>query len=369
MDTPLRVDLPGRAYDIHIAIGACATAGPLIASWTNARRALVIADALVAECQGPALRHSLEGAGLEVALATFAAGERHKTVATAETLWQACAKERLDRSGAIVALGGGVTGDLAGFVAATWMRGIAFVQVPTTLLAMVDSSVGGKTGVNTAAGKNLVGAFHQPAGVIADPATLATLPPREYRAGLAEVVKYGVICDPDFLAWQASEAAGLRHAAPDRVARAVRTSCGIKARYVIADEREGGVRAHLNYGHTFGHALEAGTGYTTYLHGEAVAIGMTMAADLAARLGLLEEPDLIDRQVELLAALGLPTYHVADDPEAEASKLADLCRLDKKVRRGRVRFVLPRAAGRVELVTDPDPQAVVAAFRARIQAR
>jgi len=267
----------------------------------------------------------------------------------------------------VIALGGGVCGDLAGFVAASWMRGVRFLQVPTTLLAMVDSSVGGKTGVNSAAGKNLIGAFQQPAFVLIDPAVLATMDDREYRAGLAEVLKYGVIRDPAFFAWQEAHHAGLVAREPAAVTHAVATSCRIKAWYVVEDEREQGVRAHLNYGHTFGHALERETGYARYLHGEAVAIGMAMAADCAERLGLLEDDDLRRRQAALAAAYGLPRVHRSADSAAVLDRLVASVRLDKKARRGRTRFVLPRGLGAIEMVDEPDAEAVRAAFAAAME--
>ena len=293
-------------------------------------------------------------------MATFPAGELNKSLTIADALWQACAKHRIDRTDAIVALGGGVSGDLAGFVAASWMRGIRFIQVPTTLLAMVDSSVGGKTGVNSAAGKNLIGAFKQPACVVIDPTLLTTMDQREYRAGLAEVLKYGVIRDPAFFAWQETHAEALAAGDSAAVAHAVAESCRIKAWYVAEDETEQGVRAHLNYGHTFGHALERDTSYRTFLHGEAVGIGMRMAAVLARRLGLLSDDDLIRRQDALLTRYRLPLVH--RDGGAAAARLAGHCALDKKVAAGRMRFVLPSRLGVVAVHEVSDLPAVEAAF-------
>jgi len=362
----LDVDLGAHRYPIHIGAGLLARAGALIAPTIGRGRVLVVADATVARHHAAALLASLGAAGLDAAVATFPAGEAAKTVTTAEELWQACARERIDRAGTVIALGGGVSGDLAGFVAACWMRGVAFAQVPTSLLAMVDSSVGGKTGVNSAAGKNLVGAFKQPSCVVIDTALIATMHEREYRSGLAEVVKYGVIADPELFAWTEAHAAALAGADPDAIAHVVHESCRIKARYVAEDEFERGVRAHLNYGHTFGHALERETGYTRYLHGEAVAIGMRMAADLARRLGVLADRDLIRRQDALLAALRLPAVHGAPAPMDEARRLAAHCALDKKVQAGRTRFVLPTRLGRVEIVEAPDAEQVVAAFASAI---
>jgi 3-dehydroquinate synthase len=363
----LRVELGERSYPIHIAPGLLDRAGALLGDMLAHGRVLVVADATVAALHAPRLLAALGGAGIDAQLATFPAGEPHKTLATAEELWRACAQHRIDRGGAIVGLGGGVTGDLAGFAAACWMRGVRFVQVPTTLLAMVDSAVGGKTGVDTPFGKNLVGAFWQPSAVIADTALLATMDRRAYRAGLAEVLKYGVIKDPEFLAWQERHAAALAAGEAEAVAKAVYESCRIKAWYVQVDEHERGPRAELNYGHTFGHALEIHAGLDAYLHGEAVGIGMRMAAMLAARLGVLEDGALHQRQDALLTAYGLPLTHRAADPVAEAAALAARTALDKKAARGRVRFVLPRRPGAVAVQPVDDAAAVLAAFQHAIR--
>ena len=353
------VPLGDRAYDIAIAPGLIDQAGERLRRFVG-RQVLVVADATVDRHHGARLRASLEAAGIRVHVATFPAGEPSKSLASAERLWQACAEARIDRSDAVIGFGGGVSGDLAGFVAACWMRGVTFLQIPTTLLAMVDSSVGGKTGVNSAAGKNLVGAFKQPAAVLIDPLLVASMDPREYRAGLAEVLKYGIIKDSSFLAWQEAHAEALESMHPDAVAHAVAESCRIKAGYVVEDEYERGVRAHLNYGHTFGHAIERDTGYTTYLHGEAVGLGMRMAARLAQDLGMLDDDTLIRRQDDLLRRYRLPMTHPADS-EALA-RLVGHCGLDKKVQAGRTRFILPRRVGEVDLVTAPDAALVERAF-------
>ena len=358
----VRVELGERSYPIHIGAGLLAEAGALMRPSLTGGRVLVVADATVARLHGERLLASLTAAGIAAEVATFAAGEPNKSLTTADALWQACAKHRIDRTGAIIALGGGVSGDLAGFVAACWMRGIGFVQVPTTLLAMVDSSVGGKTGVNSAAGKNLIGAFKQPSCVVIDPTVLSTMDGREYRAGLAEVLKYGVIRDPAFLTWQESNAEALAARDPAAVTHAVAESCRIKAWYVAEDETEQGVRAELNYGHTFGHALERETAYTTYLHGEAVGIGMRMAVDLARRLGVLEDPALAERQDALLDRYGLPTTHRVDVIADVAKRLTSHCALDKKVAAGRTRFVVPHAAGKVSVRSVDAVAAVEAAF-------
>ena len=358
----INVPLGERAYDIHIGSGLLDQVGALVKPRLAGAKVLVVADATVAAAHGTRLLASLTAAGLAPTLFTFPAGEPSKTLATAEAAWAACAAAKIDRTDAVLGFGGGVSGDLAGFVASCWMRGVRFVQVPTSLLAMVDSSVGGKTGVNSAAGKNLVGAFCQPVAVVIDPTLISTMDPREYRAGLAEVLKYGVINDPVFLTWQEQNAAALDRGEPAAVAHAVAESCRIKAWYVEQDELEQGVRAHLNYGHTFGHALERETKYRQYLHGEAVGLGMRMAVELAARTGLLQTPDLAARQDALLQAYHLPLVHAAADPLATAASLTAACALDKKVAKGATRFILPVRPGTVELVTAPDAGQVQAAF-------
>ena len=286
-------------------------------------------------------------------------GEAHKTLANCAVLFDALAALGASRDATIIALGGGVIGDLAGFAAACWMRGIEFVQMPTTLLAMVDSSVGGKTGVNLPAGKNLVGAFHQPRAVVIDTDTLATLPDREYRAGLAEVVKYGAIGDAAFFGWLEKhvDALNARDQAP--LVEAIAISCRHKAGVVARDEHEQGERALLNFGHTFGHALETETGYGTLLHGEAVAIGMVLAAHLSSDLGRASRSDA-ERLTALLVALGLPVVPPACDP----ARLLALMRLDKKNLSGRLRLILWRGIGRAETVPDIADEAIRAVLDA-----
>lgn len=361
-DRIVHVPLGDRAYDIAISAGGLDRAGALIGPHLDGGTVLVIADATVAARHGQRLLASLQGAGIAATLTTFSAGEASKTLATADRLWQDCAAAGIDRAGTIIALGGGVSGDLAGFVASAWMRGVAFVQIPTSLLAMVDSAVGGKTGVNSAAGKNLIGAFLQPRHVLIDPELVTTMDAREYRAGLGEVIKYGIIKDPEFLAWQEAHAAELGARDPAAVAHAVAESCRIKAWYVVEDEHEHGARAELNYGHTFGHALERETGYKELLHGEAVAIGMQMALDFTQRLGLLRTPELVTRQRQLLAACGLPLVHRCADPAAAAQRMTAATVLDKKARAGRTRFILPLQAGVMQRVEAPDPALVTAGF-------
>jgi 3-dehydroquinate synthase len=285
-------------------------------------------------------------------------GEQYKTLDTMSRIIDALVNERMNRDAAVVALGGGVIGDMAGFAAACYQRGIDYIQVPTTLLAQVDSSVGGKTAVNHPRAKNMIGAFHQPRCVIADTATLRTLPEREYRAGIAEIVKYGLIHDPVFFAWLEQNAEALLERADDAVIHAVRRSCEIKAEVVGVDEREQGLRAILNLGHTFGHAIETASGYGNWLHGEAVAAGMVMAADLSERLGWLPRVDK-ERAIELLRRFKLPV----DPPRIGAERARELMGLDKKVLDGKLRLVLLRGLGKADVVSDYPGEAFAATLR------
>ncbi|MGH8171907.1 MAG: 3-dehydroquinate synthase, partial [Rhodanobacteraceae bacterium] len=316
------------------------------------KQALIITDAHVAPLYLERIRAGLAGVTHDAIV--LDAGEASKSLANVTTVFDALAALGANRDATVIALGGGVVGDLAGFAAACWMRGVDFVQMPTTLLAMVDSSVGGKTGVNLAAGKNLVGAFHQPRAVVIDTATLATLPPREYAAGLAEIVKYGAIGDAQFFAWIESHADALNARDADTLAHAIAASCRHKAAVVARDERELGERALLNFGHTFGHALEAETGYGALLHGEAVAIGMVLAARLSAALGRAPAADTA-RVATLLDRLGLPTtLPPGSDPDALLARM----RLDKKNLSGRLRLILWQGVGRAEIVPDVDAAAI-----------
>ena len=278
------------------------------------------------------------------------AGEDQKTPATVGLIHDAAFARRLERGSLIVALGGGVVGDMAGFAAATWLRGIAVVQVPTTLLAMVDAAIGGKTGVNHPGGKNLIGAFHQPRLVLIDPSSLATLPEREFRAGMAEVIKYGVIGDSELLAEleaNGPQLASLNTLSAELLQRILVRSAAAKAKVVAADEHEGGLRAILNYGHTLGHVVETLCGYGTYLHGEAVGLGMLAAGEISLAMGLWSASDQA-RQRAVISAAGLPLVWPALDPNAVLACLQG----DKKVREGQVRFVLPTGIGRVEIRND-----------------
>lgn len=363
----INVELGERRYPIHIQPGLLAKCGALLSDALQGAAALVVADEQVAALYGDTVLQQLRQHNQRVELVTFPAGETEKSLANAERLWQACAEHAIDRSATLIALGGGVTGDLCGFVAACWMRGIRFIQIPTSLLAMVDSSVGGKTGINSSAGKNLIGAFKQPACVLIDPALIQSMDQREYRSGLAEVLKYGIIYDADFLSWQEQNAAALGNGDAAALSHAVAESCRIKAHYVSNDEEERGIRAHLNYGHTFGHALERHTQYQQYLHGEAVGIGMRMAADLSERLGLLKDDRLKQRQNDLLSAYQLPLNHSCDDIQQTAQTLSSYCSLDKKVSKGQTRFVLVKTCGVLELVAAPDPELVAAAFASALE--
>ncbi|HEY6893039.1 MAG TPA: 3-dehydroquinate synthase [Rhodanobacteraceae bacterium] len=350
MNRTLEVALGERSYPIRIGSGLLDDAS----QWRDAlrgRHALVVTDAHVAPLYLERVRAGLGSLAHDALV--LPAGEAAKTLASAERIFEALAKLGANRDGAIVALGGGVIGDLAGFAAACWMRGIDFVQMPTTLLAMVDSSVGGKTGVNIAAGKNLVGAFHQPRAVFIDTATLATLPAREYAAGLAEVVKYGAIGDAAFFSWLEANADALDARDGAALAEAIAFSCRYKAGVVARDEREAGERALLNFGHTFGHALEAERGYGDLLHGEAVAIGMVLAARLSSALGLAPAADA-ERLSQLLSRFGLPVA----PPRADADALLARMRLDKKNVSGRLRLILWHGLGKAEIVPDVDETSI-----------
>jgi 3-dehydroquinate synthase len=344
------VALGERSYPIWIGAGLIDAADTWRAA-LRGRHALVVTDAHVAPLYLDRVRAGLASRARDALV--LPAGESSKTLASSGRIFDALATLGASRDAAIIALGGGVIGDLAGFAAACWMRGIDFVQMPTTLLAMVDSSVGGKTGVNVEAGKNLVGAFHQPRAVVADTATLATLPPREYAAGLAEVVKYGAIGDAAFFAWLEANADALLAQDAGTVGEAIAFSCAYKAGVVARDERETGERALLNFGHTFGHALEAERGYGELLHGEAVAVGMVVAATLSARLGRAPA-EAAERLARLLTRFGLPTAM----PAANADALLARMRLDKKNLGGRIRLILWRGIGRAEIVPDVEETAI-----------
>ena len=342
-----QVALGERSYDILIGTGLLAAAGGRISEVVGARRAFVVTDSTVAELHLPTLARSLRDAGVEVETLIVPAGEASKSFAEVERLTGELLRCRIERSEPVVALGGGVIGDLAGFAAAVVLRGVPFVQVPTTLLAQVDSSVGGKTGINTPQGKNLVGAFYQPRLVIADVASLATLPKRELLAGYAEVVKYALIDRPAFFDWLETHGGSLIAGDAQAMTSAVEICCQAKAEVVASDERESGRRQLLNLGHTFAHALEAECGYDgRLLHGEAVAIGMVLAFELSSRLGLCPVEDAV-RVRNHLARIGLPTdFAGIGDVPLDPERLMRHMKGDKKVRDGRINFVLVRGIGR-----------------------
>jgi 3-dehydroquinate synthase len=344
----LKVDLSERSYPILIGAGLLDRAD-LLGQHIPGRDVLVVSNTTVAPLYAGKLVAGLSGRRvLETALPD---GEEHKTLGTLLRILDVLVANRFGRDCTVVALGGGVVGDMAGFAAACYQRGVAYVQVPTTLLAQVDSSVGGKTGVNHPGGKNLIGAFHQPSAVIADTSTLGTLPIRELRAGLAEVIKYGLIHDAAFFEWLEAHIDELLARDGQALAYAIRRSCEIKAEIVGRDEREQGERALLNLGHTFGHAIESATGYKTWLHGEAVGAGMLMAATMSQQCGLMREGE-VERVKALLERAGLPL----SAKEVAADAALEHMRIDKKVKSGRIRLVLMRRIGESFVSADyPDP--------------
>ena len=340
----VNVHLGHRSYPILIGKDLLSRLGAECARLKFAKRCAVISDKNVAHRYAKVAIHSLKAAGFDPVLITVAAGETSKNLKTVQNCYDQLAAHRIERKSFIVALGGGVVGDLAGFVAATYLRGIGFVQVPTTLLAQVDSSVGGKVGVNLKAGKNLVGAFYQPGFVLCDLNTLETLPDREFRAGLAEVIKYGIIYDAKLFGRLERDLSKILSHDQPTLASIIARCCEIKAEVVSQDETESGLRAILNFGHTVGHAIEAISGYGKYLHGEAISIGQVAAAQLSAEILGLPKSDLI-RIKQLFANAGLPT-EIRLSP-AMRSNLFDAMQLDKKVRHGEIRFVLAKRIGQV----------------------
>ena len=344
MASRVKVDLGERSYDIVIGRGVLDELGTVCADLGLKATALIVSDSNVAPAYGDHCESALKAAGIQTSHATVPAGETSKSHDQLIYLYTSALDAGLDRSSFIVALGGGVVGDLGGYLAATYLRGIPCVQVPTTIVAMVDSAVGGKTGVNMPQGKNLIGSFWQPASVVADLATLHSLPPREYISGLAEVVKYGVIWDADFFAMLENRADDILERDESLLEEIIARCCEIKADVVRLDEREGGVRAILNYGHTVGHAIENVTRYGTYLHGEAISMGMVYAAGLSVlRQGFPKDHDR--RLVSLLGSLGLPTTR----PACAWSDLRRAVAIDKKSVGQSPRFVLAETMGRVKI--------------------
>jgi 3-dehydroquinate synthase len=334
----LQVDVGHTRYPISIGPGLLSNR-ELLEAQIRGRDILIVTNATVARLYLGKLTDSLESKRLAECI--LPDGEQHKTLQTAGWVLDALVGQKMHRDATVLALGGGVVGDIAGFAAACYQRGVGYVQIPTTLLAQVDSSVGGKTGVNHSGGKNLIGAFYQPLSVIADTDTLTSLPDRELQAGLAEVIKYGCVWDPLLFDWLDDNMRKLKARDADALTYAVGRSCEIKATVVAKDEREQNLRAILNFGHTFGHAIEAATAYSTYLHGEAVGLGMLIAADLSQRLGLIDAA-LVKRIGTLLQKTGLPT----EPPRVGADKIFELMQLDKKVLAGTLRLVLLEKLGR-----------------------
>lgn len=365
MDSVIRVDVPQQSYDIAIAkrdakassaVGGLDDLGVWMSRLKLGKKVLLVSNPVIFKKYGERAIAALKLVGYEVSRCTLPAGERYKTLKSLQKIYDIALENRLERSSTIVALGGGVIGDMAGFAAATWLRGINVVQVPTSLLAMVDSSVGGKTGVNHPQGKNLIGAFHQPRFVLIDPSVLKTLPPREFRAGMAEVIKYGIIWDAELFAKleESKRLDQLRYVDEELLQIILSRSCQAKAAVVSKDEKEAGLRAILNYGHTIGHAVESLTGYKLVNHGEAVAIGMVAAGQIAVQLRMWK-PEEAKRQDALIQKAGLPTK-LPNVLDIEA--ILDTLQTDKKVEAGKVRFVLPTQIGAVT-VTDQVPADVI----------
>lgn len=341
----LTVDLGDRAYPIHIGAQLLGRAD-LIVPYLAGKQVCIVTNTTIAPLYLERVKNALHGVQVDEVI--LPDGEQYKTLAQMNAIFDVLLQKRHNRSTTLIALGGGVIGDMTGFAAACYQRGVDFIQIPTTLLAQVDSSVGGKTGVNHPLGKNMIGAFHQPRCVIADIDVLNTLPPREFSAGVAEVIKYGLICDAEFYAWLQQNIDGLMARDPELLRAAVYRSCANKAKVVAADEREGGLRAILNLGHTFGHAIETAQGYGEWLHGEAVAVGMLMAADFSARLGWIDK-NAVDVLRDLLARAKLP---LRPPQGMTVEQFLALMAVDKKVLDGQLRLVLLKAIGAAIVTSD-----------------
>ncbi len=345
-------DTSDRSYPIRI--GSALFDDPqTYAAIGRATTALIVSNTTVAPLYAQGLKSALTARFKNVHLVTLPDGEAHKNWQTLNLIFDALLGQQCDRKTVLFALGGGVVGDMTGFAAASYMRGVPFVQVPTTLLAQVDSSVGGKTAINHPLGKNMIGAFYQPALVVCDLDTLKTLPERELSAGLAEVIKYGPIADTAFLDWIDENLDALMARNPVALAHAVKRSCEIKARVVGQDEREAGLRAILNFGHTFGHAIEAGMGYGKWLHGEAVGCGMVMAAELSRRLGLIDSA-FVERLTRLIKRAGIPIVGPVLSPQNNAERYLELMRVDKKAEAGEIKFVVINGPGHAAVQSAPD---------------
>ena len=345
----LHVDLASRSYPIYIGTNLLEQAALFEPHLKSSTTVFIVSNTTVAPLYAKTLTNTLSQLGKTVRLLELPDGESFKDWQHLQLIFDELLAHGADRQSMIVALGGGVVGDMAGFGAASFMRGIRFIQVPTTLLAQVDSSVGGKTGINHPLGKNMIGAFHQPVAVIADLNTLRTLPPRELSAGLAEVIKHGAIADADFLDWIEANTGVLLACDTNAMAHAVLRSCEIKSAVVSADEREGGIRATLNFGHTFGHAIESGLGYGEWLHGEAVGCGMVMAADLSARLGQIGQADA-QRLKRIIASMHLPIA----PPKLGSQRFMELMQVDKKTEAGQIRYITLGSIGAARIQQVPD---------------
>lgn len=337
----IRIELGERSYYIHIGEGLIDQAGELISGASKGKSAAIVTNPKLGNLYADRVVKSLEKAGIAAHLIVVPAGERYKTLRTVERIYEKMLDSRIDRSGMVIGLGGGVVGDMAGFAAATYMRGIDFIQIPTSLLAQVDASIGGKTGVDLRRGKNLVGAFHQPKLVLIDLSALKTLPRREFRAGLAEIIKHGIIWDGDYFKFLEENMDAVKRLEPSILERTIERSCEIKAAVVAQDERESGLRRILNFGHTAGHAIESLTGYRALLHGEAVAIGMVTAAITAQEMGSTDKY-LVPRIVNLIQAAGLP-YKVPGG--VDYRDIVTAMGLDKKVSHGKLHTVLVNKIG------------------------
>ena len=354
----LTVALGERSYPIHIGSGLLPQA-ELVAVHLAQPRVAVVTNATVAPLYLDRLSQALSAQGVDVLSIVLPDGEKYKDWQTLNLIFDELLKHRAERKTTLIALGGGVVGDMTGFAAASYQRGVPFIQIPTTLLAQVDSSVGGKTGINHPLGKNMIGAFYQPKLVLADTDTLKTLPPRELSAGLAEVIKYGLIWDAEFFAWLEAHMEALRALDPAAISHAIYRSCEIKAQVVAADERESGLRALLNLGHTFGHAIETGMGYGNWLHGEAVGAGMVLAARVSRRMGLISAQDAA-RAEALIARAGLPV----EAPALGLERYMAYMGVDKKVEAGRMRFVLLKGIGEAFVTGDVPPEVLAAVLPA-----
>jgi 3-dehydroquinate synthase len=353
----VEVNLGSRSYRIVVASGALQSVGERLRELRLGTRAALVSDGTVMRLYGKTVVTSLEVAGFTVTTIDVPEGEAAKTLAVAQHCWDQLLTAGLDRTSTVLALGGGAVGDVAGFAAATYMRGINFVQVPTTVLAQVDASVGGKTAIDHPLGKNMIGAFHQPRLVVVDPAVARTLPEREFRSGLAEIVKHGIVLDAGYFAELERDLAPLAARDLGVLERIIGGSCRLKASVIERDERETELRHVLNYGHTIGHALEASTGYARYAHGEAVALGMVAEARLARRLGIADD-ETTTRQQRMLETLGLPVRALSIDVEPVVTAMAR----DKKAKDGRIPFVLAPRIGEFRLVYDIPPAEIRAAI-------